>query len=313
MKKMWVLILLVAAIFIGFYWKSPNPALMNSKSTGGAIQEPTVSPKSSFASNPKQKPPAPALPRVSTPLEAKFGRNENQLPPGFIQFRTKKIGKETLAVAYGDAVLGSPPPGFDGPQGVTEIPRPRTWDQPEIAYSIDAAVVRPERIGAALEWFHAASGVRFVPLEQWESPPSEGIVFTVTDEHCYSYLGRMGGWQPIYLSSECQPKEIAHEVLHALGFVHEQSRADRDQYVEIVWDAIDPKFRDQFEKVPEEWMQIYGDSPWDPSSLLMYDPKALVIQPELVSMRLKSGEPLKRISAMELPAIDVQRLQRLYR
>ena len=57
------------------------------------------------------------------------------------------------------------------------------------------------------------------------------------------YVGRIGGGQQLnYASGSCITRfgTVLHELYHALGFYHEHSRWDRDDYVTIVWDNIDP-------------------------------------------------------------------------
>ena len=49
----------------------------------------------------------------------------------------------------------------------------------------------------------------------------------------------MSGGQKLSLGRGCNSSATAmHELLHALGFWHEQARADRNLYVEVMWENI---------------------------------------------------------------------------
>ncbi len=63
---------------------------------------------------------------------------------------------------------------------------------------------------------------------------------------CSSHIGRKGGMQMIKLAPRCTTMNTVHEIGHALGLWHEQSRGDRNQYVRIVWENIEKDHQHNF-------------------------------------------------------------------
>merc|ERR1711974_223783 len=68
------------------------------------------------------------------------------------------------------------------------------------------------------------------------------VTIQTTDPGCWSLLGRAGGEQRLNLAKGCERSgTIIHELIHAWGFFHEHQRPDRDNFVKILWENIDPK------------------------------------------------------------------------
>lgn len=88
---------------------------------------------------------------------------------------------------------------------------------------------------------------------------------------CSSYVGRKGGKQEINLAPRCTTMNTVHELGHALGMWHEQSRSDRNSYIRIVWENIDEVYKSNFEQHLTDGKD-FGE--YDYQSIMHYGPMA---------------------------------------
>lgn len=127
---------------------------------------------------------------------------------------------------------------------------------------------------------------------------------------CYSYIGNINrGGQPVSIGKGCEHKGLAiHEIMHALGFFHEQSRPDRDQYVTINFSNVSPGMTSNFNKHIRSYTQ---DLPYDYASVLHYGRHAFTKNgyPTIVAKNNPNINFGQRSAASNL---DIQGINRLY-
>ncbi len=123
----------------------------------------------------------------------------------------------------------------------------RLWNNGIVRYKISAGMSSYVRknIRTAMVIMQQETCLTFVSVNS-----GDYIEFVNTDTGCYSPVGRQIGRQIINLENpNCNSVGlILHEIMHAIGFWHEQSRPDRDQYVNIHNENIIPSDRSQFMK-----------------------------------------------------------------
>jgi hypothetical protein len=103
---------------------------------------------------------------------------------------------------------------------------------------------------------------------------SPAVYITSLDSGCWAYIGEVSDWksQGLNLQSPgCDSLGTSiHELLHALGQKHEQSRPDRDTYVTVNFAKIEERQKHNFEvDAKEDTVR-----PYDMLSLMHYDAKA---------------------------------------
>lgn len=123
--------------------------------------------------------------------------------------------------------------------------------------------VQKTSLDEAIQVFKRLTCVDFIP----RNGESDYVAF-IRGKGCQSMIGRQGGRQEVSLGNQCYSVgTVLHEMMHALGFFHEQSRPDRDKYVEILPGNM--KEGSEFNFKIYNFMNTAG-KPYDLHSLMHY-------------------------------------------
>ncbi|KAJ3593043.1 hypothetical protein NHX12_005381 [Muraenolepis orangiensis] len=176
-----------------------------------------------------------------------------------------------------------------------------------IPYTVNRAFSSSDKskIQNAMQSFHQRTCLRFVPRRN----QYDFISFENRDG-CYSGLGKTGGMQVLSLNRRgCMHHGIIqHEINHALGFQHEQTRSDRDKYVRINWQNIEPRMAYNFHRQNTNNL----NTPYDYSSIMHYGKTAFSIQYGKDSITPIPNSRVQIGQRRGMSQTDILRINRLY-
>ncbi|MGY5846862.1 M12 family metallopeptidase [Salegentibacter sp. HM20] len=142
------------------------------------------------------------------------------------------------------------------------------WPDNTVYYAIDSNLPSQNRVTDAIKHWESKTSLKFVKRTN-----QSNYVYFTPGSGCSSYVGMIGGRQNITLASGCSTGNTIHEIGHAIGLWHEQSRVDRNNYITIHYGNIRSGTEHNFHTYEQSGFD--GDeftSSLDYGSIMMYGP-----------------------------------------
>lgn len=193
---------------------------------------------------------------------------------GYITFENSPLTKITyhsidgLVIIDGDIVLGNEDKIIKKNKNTTEAIiiepiRNNRWPNKTIFYTVDPSLPDKQRIDDAIKHWERKTSIRFIPRIN-----QANYVLFEKANGCFSSVGMQGGKQIIGLSNNCTWGNVVHEIAHAIEFWHEQSREDRNHFVTIRLENVEPGKESNFSQHINDGQDI-GE--YDYGSIMHYD------------------------------------------
>lgn len=169
-------------------------------------------------------------------------------------------------VHQGDIILRRPG-GDDGSVNheLAAVLEGNLWPRLLVPYVVRSDLPDKGRISGAIAHFETRTPLRFHP----RTTESAYVEF-VPGTGCSATIGRYSGKSVVTLAANCDTGTVIHEIGHAIGLWHTQSRTDRDSHVKVNWANIQPGRESNFKTYSEQGFSGQNVGTYEISSVMHY-------------------------------------------